>query len=34
MKNAVFLDVRRVALVRANVSDERSESIIRVTRIG
>jgi hypothetical protein len=34
MKNGVFWDVRRVALVRDNVSEERSASIIRVTRVG
>jgi hypothetical protein len=34
MKNAVFCDMlRRVALVRTDVSEERSASIIRVTRI-
>jgi hypothetical protein len=34
MKNAVFLDVRHVVLVRTDVSQERIGSIIRVTRIG
>jgi hypothetical protein len=34
MKNDVFWDVRRVALVRTNVSKEFSASLIRVTRIG
>jgi hypothetical protein len=34
MKNAVFWDVRRVALVRTEVSQDRSASTIRVTRIG
>jgi hypothetical protein len=33
MKNAVFWVVRRVALVRTDVSEERSASIIRMTRI-
>jgi hypothetical protein len=33
MKNAVFWDVRRVDLVTTNVSEERSASIIRMTRI-
>jgi hypothetical protein len=33
MKNAVFLDVRRVALVRTDVSEERIAFIVRVTRI-
>jgi hypothetical protein len=33
MKNPVFWDVMRVALVRTNVSEERSASIIRVSRI-
>jgi hypothetical protein len=34
MKNAAFWDVNRVALVRAEVSEEPSASIFRVTRIG
>jgi hypothetical protein len=34
MKNAVFWYVRSVALVRTEVSEELSASIIRVTRIG
>jgi hypothetical protein len=34
MKNAVFWDVTPRALVRTNVSEELSASIIRVTRIG
>jgi hypothetical protein len=34
MKNGVFWDVPRVALVRTDVSEELSESFIRVTRIG
>jgi hypothetical protein len=34
MKNGVFWDVRRVALVRTDVSKERTASFIRVTRIG
>jgi hypothetical protein len=34
MKNTVFWKLRCVALVRANVSEEPSASIIRVTRIG
>jgi hypothetical protein len=35
MKNGVFWDViRRVALVRTDVSEELSASFIRVTRIG
>jgi hypothetical protein len=34
MKNVVFWDVNRVALVRTDVSEERSASFIRVTRIG
>jgi hypothetical protein len=33
LKNAVFWDVTRVALVRTNVSEEYVASIIRVTRI-
>jgi hypothetical protein len=33
MKNAVFWDVRPVVLVRTDISEERSASIIRVTRI-
>jgi hypothetical protein len=33
MKNAVFWDVSRVALVRTDVSEEINASIIRVTRI-
>jgi hypothetical protein len=33
MKNVVFWDVSRVALVRTDISEERSASIIRVTRI-
>jgi hypothetical protein len=32
MKNGVFWDVIRVALVRTDVSDELSASFIRVTR--
>jgi hypothetical protein len=34
MKNAVFGMLRRVSLVRTDVSEECSASIIRVTRIG
>jgi hypothetical protein len=34
MKNAVFWDVSRVALIRTDVSEELNASIIRVTRIG
>jgi hypothetical protein len=34
MKNAVFWELRRVARVRTDVSEELSASIIRVTRIG
>jgi hypothetical protein len=34
MKNAAFWDVRRVALVRTDVSEEYIASIIRVTGIG
>jgi hypothetical protein len=34
MNNGVFLDVRRVALIRIKVSEEISASIVRVTRIG
>jgi hypothetical protein len=34
MKNAVFGVVRRVALVRTDVSEQPSASFIRVTRIG
>jgi hypothetical protein len=34
VKNGVFRDVHRVALVRSEVSEERSASIIRVTRTG
>jgi hypothetical protein len=34
MKNGVFWDVSRVALVRSDVSEELSASFIRVTRIG
>jgi hypothetical protein len=34
MKNVVCWDVSRVALVRADASEERSASIIWVTRIG
>jgi hypothetical protein len=34
VKNGVFWDVRRVALVRTDVSEELSASFIRVTRIG
>jgi mRNA-degrading endonuclease toxin of MazEF toxin-antitoxin module len=33
MKNAVFRDVTRVALVRTDVSEERVAAIIRVKRI-
>jgi hypothetical protein len=33
-KNAVFVMLRRVTLVRTAVSEERTASIIRVTRIG
>jgi hypothetical protein len=33
MKNVVFWDLRRVVLVRTDVSEERIASIIRVTRI-
>jgi hypothetical protein len=34
MKNGVFWDVTRVALVISDVSEELSPSFIRVTRIG
>jgi hypothetical protein len=34
IKNAVFWEVRRVALVRTDVSEELSTSIMTVTRIG
>jgi hypothetical protein len=34
MKNGVFWDVHRVALVTTDVSEELSASFIRVTRIG
>jgi hypothetical protein len=34
MKNGVFWDLRRVALVRTDASEELSASFIRVTRIG
>jgi hypothetical protein len=34
MKNAVFCDVAPCGFVRTDVSEERSASIIRVTRIG
>jgi hypothetical protein len=34
MKNGVFWDVRRVALVRTDLSGELNTSIIRVTRSG
>jgi hypothetical protein len=34
MKNGVFWVLRRVALVRTDVSEELSTSFIRVTRIG
>jgi hypothetical protein len=34
MQNSVFWDVRRVALVRSDVSEELSASFIRVTRVG
>jgi hypothetical protein len=34
MKNGVFWDVTRVALVRTDISEELSASFIRVTRIG
>jgi hypothetical protein len=34
MKNAVFWDIKPVALVRTDVSEERSASIIRGTRVG
>jgi hypothetical protein len=34
MKNGVFWDLRRVALVRTDVSEELSASFIRVTRTG
>jgi hypothetical protein len=34
MRNCVFLDVTRVALVRIDVSEELSASFIKVTRIG
>jgi hypothetical protein len=33
MKNAIFWNVRRVALVRIDVSEEYLASIIRLTRI-
>jgi hypothetical protein len=34
MKNGIFWDVRRVALIRTDVWEERSASFIRVTRMG
>jgi hypothetical protein len=34
MKNGIFWDVRCVALVRTDVSEELNASIIRETRIG
>jgi hypothetical protein len=34
MRNAVFWHLGSVALVKADVSEERSTSFIRVTRIG
>jgi hypothetical protein len=34
MKNGVFCEVTRVAMVKTNVSEELSAFIIRVTRIG
>jgi hypothetical protein len=34
MKNGVFWDVSRVALVKTDVSEEISASFIRLTRIG
>jgi hypothetical protein len=34
MKNAVFCDLYRVALVTADVLEERSTFVIRVMRIG
>jgi hypothetical protein len=34
MKNAVFLDVTLVVLIRTDVSEERIASVMRVTRIG
>jgi hypothetical protein len=34
VKNGVFWDVSRVALVRTDISEELSASFIRVTRIG
>jgi hypothetical protein len=34
MKNGVFWKLRRVALVRIDVSEKLSASIIRVTRLG
>jgi hypothetical protein len=34
MKNGVFWDVSRLALVRTNISEDLSASVIRVTRIG
>jgi hypothetical protein len=34
LKNVVFWDVSRVALVRADVSEEHIASIIRMTKIG
>jgi hypothetical protein len=34
MKNSVFWDVHHVALVRTDVSEELSASIIRATRLG
>jgi hypothetical protein len=34
LKSGVFWDVRRVALVRTDVSDELIASLIIVTRIG
>jgi DNA-binding TFAR19-related protein (PDSD5 family) len=34
MKNDVFWELRRVALVRTDVSEKPSASLIRVTRIG
>jgi hypothetical protein len=33
MKNAVFCELRHVALVRTDVSEERSASIARVTEV-
>jgi hypothetical protein len=34
MKNGVFWDIMRCGILRTDVSEDRSASIIRVTRIG